>query len=213
MGGLVVEGALVQQVPEQLEPAVGKGAQRLVVRLAAGALGVVELTCPGAAPEAAEGPLHGRLAQVSVAGESAGDGQLLARASGHRGRAAVALQLVGDGELQGAVADLGQHPGGEADVESGQAQVDLAVRVRRFQELLQAPLPRPPLAVDEEQLLGREAESTRVMAVLHFVDGLTHEEVGREVGLTAEGVRKRLRGLRARVAAQMGEGAAPEVIP
>ena len=64
-----------------------------------------------------------------------------------------------------------------------------------------------------QELMGREAESTRVMAVLHFVDGLTHEEVGREVGLTAEGVRKRLRGLRARVAAQMGEGAAPEVIP
>jgi RNA polymerase sigma-70 factor (ECF subfamily) len=49
-------------------------------------------------------------------------------------------------------------------------------------------------------LLGREPESTRVMAVLHLVDGLTHEEVGREVGLSAAAVRKRLRGLRTRVA-------------
>ncbi len=49
-------------------------------------------------------------------------------------------------------------------------------------------------------LLGREPESTRVMAVLHHVDGLTHEEVGREVGLSAAAVRKRLRGLKARAA-------------
>ncbi len=50
------------------------------------------------------------------------------------------------------------------------------------------------------RLLGREPESTRVMAVLHLVDGLTHDEVGREVGLSGAAVRKRLRGLRARVA-------------
>jgi RNA polymerase sigma-70 factor (ECF subfamily) len=49
-------------------------------------------------------------------------------------------------------------------------------------------------------LLGKEPESTRVMAVLHLVDGLTLEEVGREVGLSAAAVRKRLRGLKARVA-------------
>jgi RNA polymerase sigma-70 factor (ECF subfamily) len=49
-------------------------------------------------------------------------------------------------------------------------------------------------------LLGREPESTRVMAVLHLVDGLTLDEVGREVGLSAAAVRKRLRGLKARIA-------------
>lgn len=49
-------------------------------------------------------------------------------------------------------------------------------------------------------LLGREPESTRVMAVLHLVDGLSLDEVGREVGLSAAAVRKRLRGLKARVA-------------
>lgn len=49
-------------------------------------------------------------------------------------------------------------------------------------------------------VFGRETESTRVMAVLHYVDGLTFEEVGQEVGLSAAGVRKRVSGLRARVA-------------
>jgi RNA polymerase sigma-70 factor (ECF subfamily) len=62
-------------------------------------------------------------------------------------------------------------------------------------------------------LLGREPESTRTMAVLHFVDGLTLEEVGREVGLTAEAVRKRLRKLRARVAEREQADVPPEVTP
>jgi RNA polymerase sigma-70 factor (ECF subfamily) len=44
-----------------------------------------------------------------------------------------------------------------------------------------------------------ELQSTRLIAVLHHVDGLTHEEVAREVGLSVSGVRKRLRGLRARL--------------
>jgi RNA polymerase sigma-70 factor (ECF subfamily) len=56
------------------------------------------------------------------------------------------------------------------------------------------------------KLLGRELESTRVMAVLHLVDGLTLEEVGREVGLSAAAVRKRLAGLKARVAVAAADG-------
>ncbi len=48
-------------------------------------------------------------------------------------------------------------------------------------------------------LVGAEAESTRVMAVMHFVDGLSLKEVGDEVGLSAAGVRKRLRGLKMRL--------------
>ncbi len=51
--------------------------------------------------------------------------------------------------------------------------------------------------------LGRafrdELDSTRVIAVLHHVDGLTHEEVAREVGMSVSGVRKRLRTLKARM--------------
>jgi RNA polymerase sigma-70 factor (ECF subfamily) len=35
------------------------------------------------------------------------------------------------------------------------------------------------------------------MALLHYVDGLTLNQVADEVGLSVSGVRKRLRGLRA----------------
>ena len=46
-------------------------------------------------------------------------------------------------------------------------------------------------------LFGRQPESTRTMAVLHYVDGLTLEEVARQTGLSVSGVRLRLRKLRA----------------
>ncbi len=48
-----------------------------------------------------------------------------------------------------------------------------------------------------ERLFGRHRESTRTMAVLHYVDGLSLEETAQEVGMSVSGVRKRLRGLRA----------------
>jgi RNA polymerase sigma factor (sigma-70 family) len=41
-------------------------------------------------------------------------------------------------------------------------------------------------------------ESTQAMAVMHFVDGMTFEEVGKAVGMSAIGVRKRLQGFRQR---------------
>lgn len=47
-----------------------------------------------------------------------------------------------------------------------------------------------------ERLFGQQRDSTRTMAVLHYVDGMTLEEVAGEVGLSVSGVRKRLRGLR-----------------
>jgi len=50
-----------------------------------------------------------------------------------------------------------------------------------------------------ERLFAREQPSTRTIAVMHFVDGLTYQEVAREVGLSVSGVRKRLRTLKARV--------------
>jgi RNA polymerase sigma-70 factor (ECF subfamily) len=43
------------------------------------------------------------------------------------------------------------------------------------------------------------AASTRTIAVMHLVDGLTLEEVAREAGLSVSGVRKRLRTLRSRL--------------
>ena len=46
-----------------------------------------------------------------------------------------------------------------------------------------------PLLV--ERLFRRHPESTRTMAVLHYVDGMTLEQVARECGLSVSGVRKR----------------------
>jgi RNA polymerase sigma-70 factor (ECF subfamily) len=48
-----------------------------------------------------------------------------------------------------------------------------------------------------ERLFRRQPESTRTMAVLHYVDGMTHEQVARACGMSVSGVRKRLRALRA----------------
>lgn len=47
------------------------------------------------------------------------------------------------------------------------------------------------------RLFGAEPESTRVIATLHLVDGLTLEETASEVGMSVSGIRKRLRKLRA----------------
>jgi len=48
-----------------------------------------------------------------------------------------------------------------------------------------------------DRIFRKHPESTRVMAVLHYVDGLTLEEVARETALSVSGVRKRLRALQA----------------
>ena len=50
-----------------------------------------------------------------------------------------------------------------------------------------------------DRLLSREPVSSGTIAVLHLHDGLTLEEVAREVGLSVSGVRKRLRRLEDRL--------------
>jgi RNA polymerase sigma factor (sigma-70 family) len=45
-------------------------------------------------------------------------------------------------------------------------------------------------------LFNRHPASSRVIAVLHYIDGLTLEQVSAETGLSVSGVRKRLRRLR-----------------
>lgn len=51
-----------------------------------------------------------------------------------------------------------------------------------------------------DRVFADEPESTRVLAVLHLVDGFTLQEVADQVGLSVSGVRKRLRTLQAHVA-------------
>ncbi len=50
-----------------------------------------------------------------------------------------------------------------------------------------------------QRLFGAEPESSETIAVLHLLDGMTHEEVAEVVGMSVSGVRKRLRTLRARL--------------
>ncbi len=49
------------------------------------------------------------------------------------------------------------------------------------------------------RLFAKHRESTRTIAVLHLLDGMTLEEVASEVGMSVSGVRKRLRPLRAQL--------------
>ena len=50
-----------------------------------------------------------------------------------------------------------------------------------------------------ERIFKREKKSTREIAVMYFVDGMTLREVAEEVGLSLSGVRKRIKELRIRV--------------
>jgi RNA polymerase sigma-70 factor (ECF subfamily) len=56
-----------------------------------------------------------------------------------------------------------------------------------------------------DRLFTGQPESTRLIAVLHYVDRLTLEEVASEVGMSVSGVRKRLRNLKERLPAAKGD--------
>jgi len=55
------------------------------------------------------------------------------------------------------------------------------------------------------EIFGRHPRSSRVIAALHLVDGMTLEETAQEVGMSVSGVRKRLRALRASAIKIIGE--------
>lgn len=50
-----------------------------------------------------------------------------------------------------------------------------------------------------DRVFAQETESAKTIAVLHYVDGMTLDEVAREVGLSVSGVRFKLRALKLRV--------------
>ncbi len=54
------------------------------------------------------------------------------------------------------------------------------------------------------RLFADEPDSTATIAVLHYVDGMTWDEVAHEVGLSVSGVRKRARGLAERLQLMKG---------
>lgn len=60
----------------------------------------------------------------------------------------------------------------------------------------ETPGAREEAAVMLDRLFGRHPVSSRTIALLHYLDGLTLEQVAEVVGLSVSGVRKRLRNLR-----------------
>jgi RNA polymerase sigma-70 factor (ECF subfamily) len=48
------------------------------------------------------------------------------------------------------------------------------------------------------RIFGREKPTTKLIAVMHYVDGMTYGEIAEETGLSVSGVRKRLRMLKER---------------
>lgn len=50
-----------------------------------------------------------------------------------------------------------------------------------------------------DKIFRKENPSTREIAVMFFVDGMTHKEISDEIGLSVSGVRKRIREFRTRV--------------
>lgn len=63
-----------------------------------------------------------------------------------------------------------------------------------------APDERWQLRLVIDRIFEREQPSTRTMAVMHLVDGMTLQETADAVGLSVSGVRKRLRTLKKHVA-------------
>jgi RNA polymerase sigma-70 factor, ECF subfamily len=61
---------------------------------------------------------------------------------------------------------------------------------------LTTPGAREEATIMLDRLFGRHPVSSRTIALLHYLDGLTLEQVAEVVGLSVSGVRKRLRGLR-----------------
>ena len=72
------------------------------------------------------------------------------------------------------------------------AQVELLERIASLDDLEA----RTGASALLSRLFGTQQVSTRTIAVLHLLDGMTLEETAREVGLSVSGVRKRLRTLR-----------------
>lgn len=75
------------------------------------------------------------------------------------------------------------------------ANMDLLARIAQAPEDESRTLARSLL----DRLFQQEQPSTRTIAVLHLLDGMTLEEVAAEVGLSVSGVRKRLRTLQAHI--------------
>jgi RNA polymerase sigma-70 factor (ECF subfamily) len=82
-------------------------------------------------------------------------------------------------------------------VQASETDEELLMQIAVYDEAEERLIRRDRL----ERIFRKEKPSTRTIAVMHFVDGMTLQEVSQEVGLSLSGVRKRLRALRERLAA------------
>lgn len=83
------------------------------------------------------------------------------------------------------------------------ASEELLLRIAAWDDTEHRALGRSMLA----RIFASEPASSKTIAVLHLLDGMTLEEVALEVGLSVSGVRKRLRKVKARAkAVDSGEG-------
>lgn len=78
---------------------------------------------------------------------------------------------------------------------------DLTDDDRLLERIACAPNTEPALVASQflQKLFGQSEDLTRVMAVLHLLDGMTLEQVARETGFSVSGVRKRLETLKRHV--------------
>jgi RNA polymerase sigma-70 factor (ECF subfamily) len=78
---------------------------------------------------------------------------------------------------------------------TGEGEEDILINIAQYDEK------EDRLIVTDllDRIFKREKKSTREIAVMYYVDGMTYQDVARAVGLSVSGVRKRLRELRSRV--------------
>ena len=114
---------------QDADEAVGKSAQCLVMRVAAGAVGRVIRTGAGRMRQGAEGPDVERIGETAVARDPGQDHQPGSRSTGDRSAAGIAASRSGILIAGPVVTELRQDPGAEDHTKSGQTAQDLGVRV------------------------------------------------------------------------------------
>src|SRR5690348_5492491 len=110
---------LVPHREDDAEPDAGETAERLVVLLALGALGIVIGTCPWAPAEAAEGEVVQDLTEGFAAGTSEGYDRGPTGLARHGRRSGVGGDVAGGAEAQPVITQFRCHPDRETRTSPG----------------------------------------------------------------------------------------------
>ena len=129
MTGRIVGGSVLPTTPENADPGAGEDADG-VGMVAASIAGVaVDGSGPGIGMTGVVGPGGEGATQALVAGEAAGDAAMLAGGPGDGGDAGFGGELVGRGEAEAVVAELGEDLGGIDGAGPGEGLEERAVRM------------------------------------------------------------------------------------